>query len=71
MSDLDLSAKAPARTTKRDDLQLLGQMGLFGVHMAVIGLGVEVLEDEKRIGRNLMKLGALLGVAGYGVRWLA
>lgn len=68
MSDSILSAKAPA---KRDDLQILAQMGLFGVHMAVIGLGVEVFEDEKRLGRNLMKLGALLGVAGYGVRWLA
>ena len=74
MGLFDAEAKSSSVVTqskKRDETQILADMGLFGVHMAVIGLGVEVLGDDKRVGRNLMKLGALIGVAGYGVRWLS
>ncbi len=58
--------------TSKAEAQLLDNVGLFGVHMAIIGLGVEVFgRGIDKTGRNLMKLGAVLGVAGYGARWIA
>jgi len=63
-----LQQSAPS---KREE-QVLDDLGLFGVHMAVIGLGVEVFSSSpKEIGKNLMIFGVALGVAGYGVRWLS
>ena len=61
--------------TSKAEAQLLDNVGLFGVHMAIIGLGVEVFgrggRDGDKVGRGLMKLGAVLGAAGYGARWIA
>ena len=57
---------------KRSDKDVLIDLGLFGAQMAVIGLGVEVFADRPGpIGKNLMKLGALLGVVGYGASSVA
>lgn len=56
---------------RRSEQEVLEDIGLFGVHMAVIGLGVAALGDQESTGASLMKLGALIGAAGYGVRWLS
>lgn len=64
-----LALRAPATRT---EAEVLDDLGLFGVHMAVIGLGVHTLASSPNtIGKNLMIFGAALGVAGYGVRWLS
>jgi hypothetical protein len=61
---LELLASKPVKSDK----DVLGDVGLFGVQMAVIGLGVEVFSKPSGVGAGLMKLGALLGVVGYGAR---
>jgi hypothetical protein len=67
-----LGVSLMGKTTSKDEKQLLDNVGLFGVHMAVIGLGVEVFgRGGDKTGRSLMKLGAVLGAAGYGARWIA
>lgn len=56
----------------RTETEVLEDLGVFGVHMAVIGLGVHTLASSPNtIGKNLMIFGAALGIAGYGVRWLS
>lgn len=68
----ELGASLLGKTTSKDEKQLLDNVGLFGVHMAIIGLGVEVFgRGGDKTGRGLMKLGAVLGAAGYGVRLIA
>lgn len=62
---LQLLSSKPTRSEK----DVLGDVGLFGVQMAVIGLGVETLASRPGdVGKSLMKLGALLGVVGYGAQ---
>lgn len=74
-SDLEKKGVQALQTpSARDEDRVLDDLGLFGVHMAVVGLGVTVfasIASPKEVGKNLMIMGVALGAAGYGVRWLS
>ena len=63
-----LALQAPP---SRNEAEVLAELGQFGVHMAVIGLGIKVLSESNEVGRNLMIAGVALGAAGYGIRWMS
>lgn len=58
---------APAKASK-EERQLLSDLGAFGLNAFVVGLGARVLSRHHDAGRDIMKLGAVLAVAGFGVR---
>ncbi len=62
-------AKSPPTKTS-DDTVLLGDVGAFGLNTFVIGLGARVLSSHTEAGRDIMKLGALLTVVGFGSRMI-
>lgn len=60
---------SPKKVTEKE---IMGEVGAFGAVMAVIGLGVEVLHKRPGpVGKDLMRLGVLVGAVGYGVRWMS
>lgn len=53
------------------DAVLLSDVGAFGLNMSVIGVGMLALSSHHEAGADLVKLGAVLMGAGYGVYTLA
>lgn len=54
-----------------DEKKLLSDAGLFGVHMAVAGVGMAALSQYTAAGRDLFKLGAIVAASMYGMKYLA
>lgn len=53
------------------DIDLLTNVGAFGINMVAIGAGLRVLSGHHEAGVDLVKLGLLLCGVGYGVRTIA
>lgn len=67
LEDQGFSVLASAKSgEKLDEIRLLGDMGAFGLNMFVIGLGTFLFSRHDDAGRDLVKLGTILGVVGYG-----
>lgn len=52
---------------RRSEKEILSDIGLFGVHMGVIGIGIAALSEQERMGASLLALGGIIALAGYGV----
>lgn len=67
LEDQGFTVLATAKNSEKlDELRLLGDMGGFGLNMFVIGLGTFLFSKHEAAGRDLVKLGTVLGVVGYG-----
>ena len=73
LEDLGFSAmqKKTAPKSDVDEARLLGDLGAFGLNTFVVGLGAVVLSRHREAGVDIMKLGALLAVAGFGAQTLS
>jgi hypothetical protein len=67
--DLFVKASKPPAKTSNDSV-LLGDVGAFGFNTFVVGLGTRVLSSHTQAGVDIMKLGGLLTVVGFGARMM-